>query len=89
MRPIILEQSRPDPGLPKIAQSTGGNYFELTNASDLSATFSRVVDELRRQYAIAFTPELLDGKTHKLEVRVRKPDAIVRTRRSYVAKADR
>lgn len=89
MRSIIAEQARPDPGLPKIAQSTGGNYFELTQASDLSATFSRVLDELRRQYAIAFTPEKLDGKTHKLEARVRKPGATVRTRRSYVAKADR
>lgn len=89
MRSIMADQDKPDPGLPKIAQSTGGNYFELTQASDLSATFSRVVDELRRQYAVAFTPEKLDGKTHKLEVRVRTPGATVRARRSYVAKADR
>ena len=89
MRPMMAEPDRPDPGLPKIAQSTGGNYFELTQASDLSATFSRVVDELRRQYAIAFTPEKLDGKTHKLEVRVKRQGAAVRTRRSYVARVDR
>ncbi len=89
MRSILAEQNRPDPGLPRIAQSTGGHYFELSKASDLSATFSRVVEELRRQYAIAFTPEKLDGKTHKLEVRVKRPGASVRTRRSYVARAER
>ena len=26
---------RPDPGLPKIAEETGGGYFELTRADDL------------------------------------------------------
>jgi Ca-activated chloride channel family protein len=77
---------RPDPGLPKIAAETGGGYFELTRTSDLSATFAKVIDELHRQYAIGFAPPKLDGKTHDLEVRIKKPGLTVRARQNYVAK---
>ena len=62
---------KPDPGLEKLALASGGGYFELTGTRDLSATFARVVDELHRQYLIGFVPQKLDGKAHKLEVRVK------------------
>ena len=77
--------SGPDPGLPTIAAETGGGYFELDRANDLAATFARVADELHRQYALGFEPPKLDGKTHKLEVKVNKPGMKVRARKSYVA----
>ena len=76
---------RPDPGLPTIAGETGGGYFELRTADDLSGTFTRVAEELHRQYALGFEPEKLDGKTHKLEVKVKKPGLKVRARKHYVA----
>ena len=76
---------RPDPGLAKLAAESGGGYFELDGTANLSATFARVADELHRQYAIGFTPEKLDGKTHKLDVRVNKPGMTARARKSYVA----
>jgi Ca-activated chloride channel family protein len=76
---------RPDPGLPTIAGETGGGYFELRNADDLSGTFARVAEELHRQYALGFEPANLDGKTHKLEVKVKKPGLKVRARKHYVA----
>ena len=37
---------KPDEGLPKIADATGGGYFELTTTSDLASTFKHVADEL-------------------------------------------
>jgi VWFA-related protein len=77
--------NRPDPGLPTIAGETGGGYFELTRAEDLASTFARVADELHRQYALGFEPSKLDGKTHKLEVKVKHPGARPRARKSYVA----
>ena len=77
--------NRPDPGLPTLAAETGGGYFELTRAEDLAATFARVADELHRQYALGFEPSKLDGKTHKLEVKVKQPGAKPRARKSYVA----
>ncbi|HSC25669.1 MAG TPA: VWA domain-containing protein [Vicinamibacterales bacterium] len=76
---------RPDPGLPKIAEETGGGYFELKSTDDLASTFARVADELHRQYVIGFEPSKLDGKTHKLEVRIRKPGMTARARKSYIA----
>ncbi len=75
----------PDAGLPAIAAETGGGYFELRNTQDLAATFARVADELHRQYLIGFEPAKLDGKMHKLEVRVKKPNAKVRARKEYLA----
>jgi VWFA-related protein len=78
---------KPDAGLAQIAAITGGGYFELTSTSDLPATFSRVADELHRQYALGFTPEKLDGKMHPLEVRVAGTGTIVRARKSYLARA--
>ena len=77
--------SRPDPGLPAIAEETGGGYFELQRAQDLESTFARVADELHRQYLIGFAPEKLDGKMHKLQVRVNKPGLKVRARKEYYA----
>src|SRR5688572_24971792 len=76
---------RPDPGLAALAADTGGGYFELTRAEDLASTFARVADELHRQYALGFEPQKLDGKTHKLELKVKQPGAKARARKSYVA----
>jgi Ca-activated chloride channel family protein len=76
---------KPDEGLAKIAAETGGGYFELTTTDDLSSTFARVVDELHRQYALGFEPPKLDGKLHKLDVRLKKPGMTARARKSYLA----
>jgi Ca-activated chloride channel family protein len=81
-RQMVLQQ--PDEGLKKIASESGGGYFELTSANDLAATFARVADELHRQYLIGFEPPALDGKLHKIEVKVKRI-ASVRARRNYVA----
>jgi Ca-activated chloride channel homolog len=78
-------RTRPDRGLKKLSEETGGGYFELKKTDDLGATFTRVAQELHSQYLVGFSPEVLDGKVHKLEVRVRKPGMTPRTRKSYVA----
>jgi Ca-activated chloride channel homolog len=81
--PMGVQQ--PDPGLPTIAAETGGGYFELRGADNLASTFLRVAEELHRQYALGFEPAKLDGKTHKLEVKVKKSGTKVRARKHYVA----
>ena len=78
-------RTRPDRGLKKLSEETGGGYFELKKTDDLGATFTRVAQELHSQYLVGFSPEALDGKVHKLEVRVRRPGMSPRTRKSYVA----
>jgi Ca-activated chloride channel homolog len=82
---ILGRTTRPDPGLKKLAGETGGGYFELSRAADLGQTFTRVADELHRQYVLGFSPTVLDGKVHTLDVRVKLPGMTVRARKSYVA----
>ena len=81
-------QTRPDRSLRRIADETGGGHFELQKSDLLSSTFTRVSQELRSQYLLAFVPENLDGKVHKLDVRVKRPGVTVRARRSYSATSD-
>jgi Ca-activated chloride channel family protein len=78
-------RTRPDRGLKRIAEETGGGYFELKKTADLGATFTRVAQELHSQYALAFEAKQLDGKVHKLAVRMKQPGMSARARRSYVA----
>jgi VWFA-related protein len=82
-------RSRPSRDLRRIADETGGGYFELQKTDELAPTFTRVAQELRSQYLIGFAPVLLDNKVHKLEVRVNKPGMTVRARRSYLAAPDK
>ncbi|MEX2272074.1 MAG: VWA domain-containing protein [Vicinamibacterales bacterium] len=79
-------RSKPSSNLRKLAQETGGGFFELKKTADLNTTFTRVIQELHSQYAMAFMPERLDGKLHKLVVRLKKPGMMARARQSYVAK---
>lgn len=76
---------KPDKGLRLLAEQSGGGYFELEWEQDMNAVFTRVADELHRQYALAFSPANLDGRVHKLEVKVRRSGLTARARRSYVA----
>jgi Ca-activated chloride channel homolog len=78
-------RSQPDRGLKKLAEDTGGGYFELKRTADLGETFTRVAEELHSQYVLGFSPETMDGKVHKLDVRVKKSGMIARARKTYVA----
>jgi Ca-activated chloride channel family protein len=78
-------RTKPDPGLRRLAQETGGGYFELEKTTDLAPTFTRVAQELHSQYVLGFVPAVLDGKVHRLAVRVKRPGASARARQSYVA----
>jgi len=77
----------PDPDLERLAIETGGGYFELKRTRDLGATFTRVAEELRSQYALAFTSMLENGRVHKVAVHLRNRRLKVRARRSYVAES--
>jgi Ca-activated chloride channel family protein len=80
-------RTRPAGGLRRVADETGGGYFELKKTEELGPAFTRVAQELHSQYLLGFTPKNLDGKVHKLEVRSKDPGNKARARRSYVATA--
>jgi Ca-activated chloride channel family protein len=77
--------TRPDKGLRKLADETGGGYFELKGTTELGSTFTRVADELHRQYVLGFSPTNLDGKVHRIDVRIKVPGMTSRARKSYLA----
>ncbi len=68
-----------------MAEETGGGHFALPEGADLTATFARVAEELRRQYLIGFSPAVHDGKLHRVEVRVGRAGMKVKARRNYLA----
>src|SRR5688572_29084949 len=84
-----VQRTKPDRGLKKLAEETGGGYFELKKTDDLGPTFSRVVQELHSLYTIGFNPMTLDGKEHRLDVRMKQPGMAARARKSYIASAER
>jgi Ca-activated chloride channel family protein len=79
------ERSSPDRGLKKLSEETGGGFFLLKKQDELGPTFTRVAQELHSQYILGFSPATLDGKLHKLEVKIKRPGMNARARKSYIA----
>lgn len=82
-------RSRPDRGLRRLAEETGGGYFELKKTDELGPAFTRVAQELHSQYVLGFSPKTLDGKVHTLTVRIKRPGMTTRARKTYVASPTR
>jgi Ca-activated chloride channel homolog len=78
-------RTRPDRSLKRLAEETGGGYFELDRTDQLTSTFTRVSEELHSQYLIGFSPETKDGKPHKVDVLVKRPGMKARAKKSYIA----
>ncbi len=84
-----MVRSQPDRSLKKIAEETGGGYFELKKTDELAPTFTRVAQELHSLYTLGFSPGVLDGKEHRLDVKMKQSGMVARARKSYVASAAR
>jgi Ca-activated chloride channel family protein len=84
-----MVRTKPDSSLKRFADETGGGYFELKKTADLGPTFSRVAQELHSQYVLGFEAKQLDGKVHKLAVKMKQAGMTARARKSYVATATR
>ena len=77
--------TRPGRNFRRLAEETGGGYFELRETDELGATFTRVAQELHSQYLLGFAPDRRDGASHTLEVRVNGQKMNARARQSYIA----
>jgi Ca-activated chloride channel homolog len=84
-----MVRSQPDRSLRKIAEETGGGYFELKKTDELAPTFTRVAQELHSLYTIGFSPAMLDGKEHKLDLKMKQAGMVARARKTYIASAAR
>lgn len=65
----------------RIVQATGGNDF-AADSGDFTPVFRALAEEIRATYAIAFYPEIRDGRAHRLEVRTSRPDVRLRLSRT-------
>ena len=72
--------------LADLARSTGGDFF-VANSPTLAITgITRLVDELRHQYLIAFEPSNSQGM-RRIEIRTKKGDLRVSSRKWYAGGA--
>lgn len=78
---------RPSENLRKMADISGGGYFEMTDTSDMTRLFVRVAEELHHQYWLGFEPARRDGKVHEIQVRIKRQGMTARARQSYLAPA--
>jgi len=66
-----------------LSEETGG--FAVVNRNDFSSAYERIVDDNSSYYVLAYyPPDARPGRYHKIDVRVSRPDAIVRARRGHV-----
>lgn len=70
--------------LEELARTSGGRNFEARN--DLSAAFTGIAEELRRQYSIGYYPEAAGkiGDRKQIRIRVMRPNVVVRAKTSYI-----
>ena len=73
--------------LKNFAEKSGGRYIESPGGQALRDSFAEIAQELGHQYTIAYRPtnHARDGKWRKIELKLSRPDASVRTRKGYKA----
>ncbi len=72
--------------LRKVAEETGGQYFFPSKVGELIRVFAAIAEELRHHYALAYTPTRApDGGWRAIQVKLARPDTIVRVRKGYFA----
>jgi len=71
--------------LAKYAHDSGGDVYYGLKRKDMEEFYSRVTEEARNQYTIAYTPAGTDRNTdyHSIEVRVRREGLTILTREGY------
>jgi len=71
----------------QIAERTGGHAYEAKKREDLEAIYKLIAEELRGQYLLTYTPDVVDnqGGFHKVVLKATKGDLQVVTRQGYFA----
>jgi len=74
-----------DPALRRLSTETGGVYSGVSANEELDRSFAAVLEALHNAYVLTFVPAEVDGRVHRVEVRVDKPRVRVRARQRYLA----
>jgi VWFA-related protein len=81
------DYDRADRYLHALADKTGGRLYQANDTTQLAQAFTRIAEELRRQYSLGYYPKTdVDpgGERRQIKVRVGKPNLAVKARDSYV-----
>lgn len=75
--------------LDKYADQTGGDTFFASKQNGLDRLYSDVTEQARNEYTLTFSPQDVHAGAdyHDLEVRVKRPDLTIETRRGYYESA--
>lgn len=82
-------QIRQNAGLLSMVEDTGGGYMRFAEIDEINRIMTEVTQELHHQYLLGFTPAALDGREHKLDLRVPQSNYTVRARKTYVAEEEK
>ena len=74
--------------LSKLAEYSGGIVVDAKRLNDLSQAFEQIAKELASQYSLGYYSgnQKHDGKFRKVEVRIKKPGMVARTKKGYFAR---
>lgn len=80
------ENKRGKQYLKDLTLSAGGKMYEANTVKNLDLAFRSISEELRRQYSLGYYPEKdgEEGQRRSIEVRVRRPDLVVKAKSSYI-----
>jgi VWFA-related protein len=72
--------------LQEMAEKTGARTYQADSMQNLATAFSKIAEELRRQYSLGYYPKnpAQAGQRRQVRVRVNQPNLAVKTRDSYV-----
>ncbi len=73
--------------LERISKETGGRFFEVTKKETVGDIYTSIVEELRTQYSMGYTPDKDSTASgyHHIQLTVKKKDLTVQTRDGYYA----
>jgi VWFA-related protein len=80
------DYDRADKYLHALADETGGRLYQANDTKQLADSFSRIAEELRRQYSLGYYPKsdnADDNARREIKVRVKRSDLAVKARDSY------
>ena len=71
--------------LRQLAETTGGQAFFPTVMKDVESAYDKVLAEIKGQYHLGYlsTNAATDGKWRKVEIKLKRPDLRVRSRKGY------
>jgi Ca-activated chloride channel family protein len=81
---VVQTGGRIMPDMRKVAEGSGGRVIDGRKGR-VDDVFPSVLEELRRQYVVAFEPPERDGAVHRIEVRLKTAGLRARHRGAYVA----